>query len=98
MPVAGVIENMSALVCSSCDATTPLFGEGGGTRLAESIGTTLLGQVPLDLPLRTAGDLGVPAMVAAPDAPSVTELRRIADELPVVRRSLVGRSLPLSVV
>ena len=98
MPVAGVIENMSTLVCSSCAATTPLFGEGGGARLAEDIGTTLLGQVPLDLPLRTAGDLGVPAMVASPLAPSVAELRRIAGDLPVVRRSLVGRSLPLSVV
>jgi ATP-binding protein involved in chromosome partitioning len=98
MPVAGVIENMSTLVCSSCDAQTPLFGEGGGARLAQDIGTDLLGQVPLDLPLRTAGDLGVPAMVATPDAPSVVELRRIAAHLPVVRRSLVGRSLPLSVV
>jgi ATP-binding protein involved in chromosome partitioning len=98
MPVAGVIENMTTLVCSTCAAQTPLFGEGGGARLAEDIGTTLLGQVPLDLPLRTAGDLGVPAMIAAPDAPSVTELRRIAAQLPVVRRSLVGRSLPLSVV
>ena len=83
MPVAGVIENMSTLVCSSCDAETPLFGEGGGARLAADIGTTLLGQVPLDLPLRTAGDLGVPAMVATPDAPSVVELRRIAADLPV---------------
>lgn len=98
MPVAGVIENMSTLVCSSCDARTPLFGEGGGARLAADLDTTLLGRVPLDLPLRTAGDLGVPAVVASPTAPSVVELRRIAAGLPVVRRSLVGRSLPLSVV
>ena len=98
MPVAGVIENMSALVCGSCAATTPIFGEGGGARLAATIDAPLLGQVPLDLPLRTSGDQGVPAMVAAPTAPSVLEIRRIAQELPVVRRSLVGRSLPLSVV
>jgi ATP-binding protein involved in chromosome partitioning len=98
MPVAGVIENMSTLVCSSCSQETPLFGEGGGAGLAEAIDTTLLGQIPLDLPLRTAGDLGIPAMVSAPDAPSVIELRHIAAELPVARRSLVGRSLPLSVV
>lgn len=88
MPVAGVVENMSG----------GLFGEGGGARLAARIDAPLLGQVPLDLPLRTAGDLGVPAVLAAPDAPSSVELRRIAADLPVVRRSLVGRSLPLSVV
>jgi ATP-binding protein involved in chromosome partitioning len=88
MPVAGVVENMSG----------GLFGEGGGARLAATIGAPLLGQVPLDLPLRTAGDVGVPAMVSAPEAESVVELRRIAAELPVVRRGLVGRALPLSVV
>ena len=88
MPVAGVVENM----------TGGLFGEGGGARLAATIDAPLLGQVPLDLPLRTSGDVGVPAVVAVPDAPSSVELRRIAQNLPVVRRSLVGRSLPLSVV
>ena len=88
MPVAGVVENMSGSV----------FGEGGGARLAAKIGAPLLGQVPLELPLRTAGDAGVPAMVSHPGAPSVQELRRIAAGLPVVRRSLVGRALPLSVV
>ncbi len=98
MPVAGVVENMSTLVCPSCAHETPLFGEGGGARLADAIAAPLLGQVPLDLPLRTAGDVGVPVMVATPTAPSATEIRRIAGELPVVRRSLVGRALPLSVV
>ena len=88
MPVAGVVENM----------TGGLFGEGGGARLASAIDAPLLGQVPLDLPLRAAGDLGVPAVLASPEAPSSVELRRIAAGLPVVRRSLVGRSLPLSVV
>ncbi len=98
MPVAGVVENMSSLVCSACASQTAIFGEGGGARLAETIGTTLLGQVPLDVELRTAGDRGEPAMVAAPAAASVMELRRIATHLPVVRRGLVGRSLPLTVV
>ena len=98
MPIAGVVENMSALVCPSCAEHTPIFGEGGGARLASAIDAPLLGQIPLDLPLRTSGDLGVPAMVAAPTSVSAMEIRRIASELPVVRRSLVGRSLPLTVV
>jgi ATP-binding protein involved in chromosome partitioning len=98
MPVAGVVENMSELVCGSCHERTALFGFGGGARLAEAIDAPLLGSVPLDLALREAGDAGVPAMVHAPSAASVAELRRIAAGLPVVHRSLVGRSLPLSVV
>jgi ATP-binding protein involved in chromosome partitioning len=98
MPVAGVIENMSALVCGSCHESTELFGSGGGERLSKAIDAPLLGQVPLDIELREAGDAGVPAMVSSPDSHSSRELRRIAAELPVVRRSLVGRKLPLSVV
>ena len=98
MPVAGVIENMSALVCGTCHDSTALFGSGGGQRLAEAIDAPLLGQVPLDIELREGGDAGVPAMISHPEAHSVAELRRIAAELPVVRRSLVGRSLPLAVV
>ncbi len=98
MPVAGVVENMSALVCGSCHESTALFGSGGGDRLADSIDAPLLGRVPLDIDLREAGDSGVPAMVSAPQSRSVDELRRIAAALPVLRRSLVGRSLPLSVM
>jgi ATP-binding protein involved in chromosome partitioning len=98
MPVAGVVENMSALVCGSCHESTALFGSGGGARLAAAIDAPLLGQVPLDIELREAGDVGVPAIVSSPQAHSVEELHRIAAALPVVRRSLVGRSLPLSVV
>jgi ATP-binding protein involved in chromosome partitioning len=98
MPVAGVIENMSALVCGSCHDSTALFGSGGGQRLAISIDAPLLGKIPLDVELREGGDAGVPAMISTPDAHSVRELRRISKDLPVVRRSLVGRSLPLAVV
>ena len=98
MPVAGVVENMSALVCGACHESTALFGSGGGERLAESIDAPLLGRVPLDIALREAGDAGVPAMISAPQSHSALELRRIAAALPVVRRSLVGRSLALSVV
>ena len=72
--------------------------QGGGARVAEALAAPLLGRVPLDMPLRAAGDLGVPAVVSAPEAPSAQELARIAADLPVVRRSLVGRPLPLAVV
>ena len=98
MPVAGVVENMSALVCDSCGDSTPLFGSGGAQRLADAIAAPLLGQVPLDIALRESGDAGVPAIIAAPQARSVTQIRSIAASLPLVRRSLAGRPLPLSVV
>ncbi len=97
MPVAGVVENMSALACAGCGAQTALFGTGGGDRLAEELGAPLLGRVPLDIALREAGDLGVPVVVSQPQSPSAVALRALAAALPEVRRSLVGRPLALSV-
>jgi ATP-binding protein involved in chromosome partitioning len=97
MPVAGVDENMSVATCEACGNGTELFGSGGGARLAEEAGVDLLGQVPLDLALREAGDAGVPVVRRDPAAPSALELRALAGRLPVVRRSLVGLPLPLSV-
>jgi ATP-binding protein involved in chromosome partitioning len=97
MPVAGVIENMSTAVCGGCGEHTDLFGSGGGARLAELAGTALLGQVPVDRALRVAGDAGTPVVLRAPEAASAVALTGIARRLPVVRRSLVGRPLPLTI-
>jgi ATP-binding protein involved in chromosome partitioning len=97
MPIAGVVENMSGTVCVHCGETSPAFGAGGGARLAAALDTSVLGQVPLDPALCAAGDEGVPLVLSNPDSASARELVRIADALPVVRRSMVGKSLPLFV-
>jgi ATP-binding protein involved in chromosome partitioning len=98
LPIAGVVENMSSAVCDCCGERTELFGSGGGERLAELAGAPLLGQVPLDRAARLAGDRGIPVVLSEPDAASARVLVDVAARLPVVRRSLIGRSLPLSVV
>lgn len=98
MPVAGVVENMTELVCDHCGQGTALFGSGGGARLAAELAVPLLGQIPLDLALREAGDRGIPVVLGAPASPSARALRQVAADLRPVRRSLVGRPLSLSVV
>jgi len=98
MPIAGVVENMSELVCARCGDSTPLFGAGGGRQLAEELDVPLLGQVPLDVALRQAGDDGVPVVVGAPASASAVALTAIASALRPVRRSLVGLSLGLEPV
>jgi ATP-binding protein involved in chromosome partitioning len=98
MPIAGVVENMSALVCGGCGAQTALFGSGGGHRLAGELGVDLLGQIPLDAALRAAGDAGHPVVAADPDAPCAVAIADVATRLPTVRRSLAGVALPLTVV
>lgn len=98
VPVAGVIENMSSAECGACGAQTAIFGNGGGAQLADESGAPLLGNVPLDLALREAGDRGVPVVVGAPRASSALELTRIATTLPTPARKFAGKALPLAVV
>lgn len=93
MPVAGVVENMSELVCPHCNGHTALFGSGGGARLAEELGAPLLGHIPLDVELRAAGDCGVPVVVGAPASSSARALTAVAGALRPVRRPLLGRQL-----
>lgn len=98
MPIAGVVENMSGLICANCGDHTPLFGSGGGQQLADELGVPLLGQVPLDAALRQAGDDGVPVVVGAPHSSSAQALVGVSGALRPVRRSLVGRQLGLQPV
>jgi ATP-binding protein involved in chromosome partitioning len=102
--IAGVIENMSYLVCGHCGEKEFIFGSGGGDTVAEALsrlaGTPvpLLGQVPLDPRLREGGDAGRPLVLADPDAPAALALSKIAAEMGTRARGLAGRSLGLSPV
>jgi len=68
IPVLGLIENMSYLVCGNCGEQTPLFGSGGGQRLAEELQAPLLGQVPIDPRICAGGDSGQPITIAETDS------------------------------
>jgi ATP-binding protein involved in chromosome partitioning len=99
--IAGVIENMSYLVCAHCGEQTEVFGSGGGATVAEALSrltgaqVPLMGQVPIDIRLREGGDAGMPLVLSNPDAPAALALRKIADELGSRSRGLAGRNLGL---
>src|SRR6476661_8450179 len=90
MRVAAVVENMSHLVCSCCGEISRPFGEGGGQALADDLGVPLLGQVPLDEPLRIAADEGTPLVISHPDAASAVAIRELAAVVPGALRPRSG--------
>jgi len=90
MPIAGVVENMSSLVCEACGHGTALFGSGGGRQLADELGAPLLAQVPLDEPLREAADAGTPLVISSPEAASAAAIRDLAGAVPGVLRPRRG--------
>ena len=100
--IAGVIENMSYLVCPHCGEQTDVFGSGGGEAVAATLsqltGTNvpLLGQVPIDTRLRESGDNGTPLVLGEPASPAALQLVKVAESLASRGRGLAGRPLGLS--
>jgi ATP-binding protein involved in chromosome partitioning len=68
VPILGIVENMSYYVCPGCGHHDEIFSRGGGRRLAETVGTTFLGEIPIDPKIRYGGDSGVPIVQAAPES------------------------------
>jgi len=68
LPVLGVIENMSGMVCPHCGGAVDLFGIGGGRKAAEDLGVPFLGAIPLDPAMVKAGDEGRPFILRHADS------------------------------
>ncbi|MER3494069.1 MAG: MRP family ATP-binding protein, partial [Mastigocladus sp. ERB_26_2] len=64
VPVLGIIENMSYLICGECGSRTPIFGSGGGEQLAAELQAPLLGQILIDPRICNGGDTGSPITVS----------------------------------
>jgi ATP-binding protein involved in chromosome partitioning len=59
-PVLGLIENMSSYVCPNCGYEAHIFGHGGVAVEASRLDLPFLGEIPLSLDVRIAGDAGTP--------------------------------------
>jgi ATP-binding protein involved in chromosome partitioning len=81
VPVLGFIENMSYFLCPSDGVRYDIFGTGGGQREAERVGVPLLGQVPIDIATREAGDRGMPITAAEPKSAMAQAFLEIADKV-----------------
>ena len=57
IPVLGIVENMSYVVCPDCGKSFNIFGSGSET-VAEELGVPLLGKMPIDVSLAQMVDNG----------------------------------------
>lgn len=66
VPILGVAENMSYLKNGEGERQY-IFGQGGGKKVSDALGTDLLGQVPLDMEIRIGSDQGIPIVISNPN-------------------------------
>lgn len=77
VPLLGVVENMSYLEAPD-GSRQMIFGESGGEQTATSLGTDLLGQIPLETNIRIGGDQGIPIVISDPDSKAAQAFTEIA--------------------
>ena len=58
IPIVGVVENMSYLICPDCGKEIPLFGQGKTQAAAEAHSLKLLARMPIDPKLAELADAG----------------------------------------
>jgi ATP-binding protein involved in chromosome partitioning len=81
VPVLGLVENMSYFVSPSDAKRYDIFGSGGGEREAKRLRVPLLGQIPIDVATREAGDRGMPIVGEDLESPVTAEFKKVAESL-----------------
>lgn len=59
--ILGIVENMSYFVAPDTGKEYDIFGRGGAAKAAKRLDVPLLGEIPINIGIRTAGDAGTPA-------------------------------------
>jgi ATP-binding protein involved in chromosome partitioning len=78
VPILGIVENMSYLMCPHCNERIDVFSTGGGRRTAREMDVHFLGELPLDPKIRIGGDSGNPIALSEAEGEAFLELARHA--------------------
>ncbi|XP_039137339.1 iron-sulfur protein NUBPL isoform X2 [Dioscorea cayenensis subsp. rotundata] len=68
VPILGLIENMSFFKCPKCGEKSDIFGHGGAKRTADKMNLDFLGEIPLEVQVRSCSDEGSPIVMSSPDS------------------------------
>lgn len=67
VPIIGIVQNMSRVICDKCHADLKIFGTGT-EQLAFQLGLEMLEDIPLDQSISQGCDTGKPVLVLSPDS------------------------------
>ncbi len=80
VPLLGVVENMSVFIPpDQPNKKYEIFGNGGGELLAYENNLPLLAKIPIEMPVVSESNLGVPICISEPNAKSSIQFRELAN-------------------
>lgn len=80
VPLIGIIENMSHVVCTNCQEKLQIY-PNSTDELAKDLGVNILDSIPIDSHLSQCADSGVPIVVKSPDSVHSNCYKTIANKL-----------------
>ena len=98
VPVLGIIENMSHFICPDCGSRHDVFGHGGAAAEAARIGAPFLGEIPLEMAIRSTSDAGTPVVANAPDGPHAAYYKVIAENMLTQLHAASAEASPPNIV
>jgi ATP-binding protein involved in chromosome partitioning len=81
LPIMGLVENMSGLICPRCGEEIPLFSKGGGQKTSALMHVPLLASLPFDLSVVQGGDTGTLKLASPDGSPFQTAMANLLDEV-----------------
>jgi len=81
VPIFGIVENMSGMVCPHCGELIEVFSKGGGAKVSSEMDVELLGSIPMDPQISIDSDNGVPFINANPDSPAANIFKTIIEKI-----------------
>ncbi|RKX56521.1 MAG: ATP-binding protein [Thermotoga sp.] len=81
IPIIGIIENMSGLICPYCGNIINLFKSGGGEKLAKEMDVPFIGKIPMEVSVVEDGDNGKPVLVEHPESQVAKAFQEIAKRI-----------------
>ncbi len=81
VPVIGIVENMSGLICPYCKKKIDLFKSGGGEKSANDLDVPFLGRIPIEPEMVKAGDSGKPYIHFNKDTETAKTIKQIEEKI-----------------
>ncbi len=81
IPVLGIVENMSGMVCPHCGERIDLFKIGGGEKAAKELGVPFLGRIPIDPGVVLSCDSGEPFVAKDEESLAKTAFAQVIQNL-----------------
>ena len=79
--IIGIVENMSYFICPKCGNREEIFSYGGGKKTADELGTSFLGELPIDAKVTETGDSGEPIIISEPKGEHAQRFNEMADKV-----------------